>query len=206
MTDTPTRSPLAPLRPLVSARTFGLLTRHEFGSIAQVRQELSDGLQPGDYKGLGSVALLEIKLALADLPPAAASATRGAPEKPAAAAEQPIQSSSRAQAVVFPSVLTERELTLLIELAETGMEQLGPQWTVNEAETAIANLRQQRLISSTLGGPAPVNPLPAAPVNPPALSPQPHPGDAPPRAPENWPPRGAGRPEPEPMDDEELTF
>jgi hypothetical protein len=187
--NTITPSPIAVFKSQTGARTWNLLVRHGLDDLTLIRQALADGLAPGDYKGLGQIALLEIRLALDSLP---------ADETPPALPALPALPES----AVAPA-LSGRELTLLLALAEAGMDRLDPRISVNEASSALGHLRQlagEDEIGDLYPAADPAEiAFPPTPVNPPALIPQPHPGDGPPRAPENWPPR---RREPDPVDDD----
>jgi hypothetical protein len=111
MDETILNIPLGPLRPLISTRIWNLLTRSGFSTIAQLRKAQDEGLRPGDIKGLGSAALLEIRLALDSLP-ADAERPREAPAGTAPA----------------PSALTGRELLVILGLAEAGMSERAWAW------------------------------------------------------------------------------
>ena len=67
-TDPLLNMPLGPLRALISRRARNLLINNGFTTVAEVREAQKNGLQPGDFKGLGPATLLEIRLALDNLP------------------------------------------------------------------------------------------------------------------------------------------
>ena len=87
--NTITPSPLAVFKGQVGARTWNLLIRHGLDDLTRLRQALADGLAPGDYKGLGQVALLEIRLALGNTP-------EPAPEPPAVTDLSPLAQGASA--------------------------------------------------------------------------------------------------------------
>lgn len=126
MDETILNPPLAPMRGLVSARTMNLLTRNGFISVSDVQQAHDFGTL-GGIKGLGTAALLEIKLALGNLPP-------DAPQLP--------RHDSPAPPAGNVSALSERELTLLLAMAEAGLDHLDQRVSVSEALTALRHLRQ----------------------------------------------------------------
>lgn len=130
MDETIMNVPLAQLRPRLSTRIWNLLTRNGFTTEAQVQHALDDGLRPGDIKNLGAAALLEIRLALADLPPQ--------PREPAPGA---------------PAGLSSRELEVILGLAEAGMSEQAWSWhggypgyPAENQDEALAALRHLHLV------------------------------------------------------------
>jgi hypothetical protein len=124
MNTTILNAPLVQLRPLVSARTLHLLTRNGFEKIADVQLALGLGTL-GDLRGLGPVALMEIRLALDELPREAAGgmAPEGTPGK--------------------TDALTDRELRVILALAESGMSEddFAGTCSWDEAHAALKHLR-----------------------------------------------------------------
>lgn len=128
MSNTITPTPLAVFSSSLSARTWNLLVRNGLGTLPLLRQALADGLRAGDIKGLGPVALLEIRLALNNLP-------EDAPEPPA--------STPSAPTAEIQSGLSERELSVVLTLAEAGMSEDGfaGKCSWDEAYAALVRLR-----------------------------------------------------------------
>jgi hypothetical protein len=140
MNTTILNTPLAQLRQLVSARTLHLLTRNGFTEIPDVRLALGLGTL-GDIRGLGPVALMEIRLALDSLPAdETPPALPALPESAVAPALTERELSGLTEREL--SGLTERELRIILTLAEASTTRLPPQYTVNEAEVALSRLRE----------------------------------------------------------------
>lgn len=128
MNTTILNTPLAQLRPLVSARTLHLLTRNGFTEIPDVQLALGLGTL-SDLRGLGPVALMEIRLALDNLP-------ETAPEPAPASSLSPLAENA--------SALSGRELILILALAEAGHANriYADELSRNEALATLGHLRQ----------------------------------------------------------------
>lgn len=177
MNTTILNTPLAQLRPLVSARTLHLLTRNGFTEIPDVQLALGLGTL-SDLRGLGPVALMEIRLALDNLP-------KGAPE--------PLPGTTPAPTTGIQSTLSERELTLILALAEAGLDHLDPRISMSEALATLGHLRQ------LAGEGEPGDLIPSEPAAPKVQADWPAPKL---NEPSPAIPRQIIRREPEPMDDE----
>ena len=128
MDDQILHPPLAEFRHLLSARVLHVLTRNGFSSAADVQQAHDLGTL-WDVRGIGSAALLEIKLALGSLPPDATA-------PPAITSLSPLAEGA--------SALSGRELTLILALAESGHAHriYADELSRNEALAALGHLRQ----------------------------------------------------------------
>jgi hypothetical protein len=127
MNTTITPTPLALFSGQVSVRTWNVLVRNGLTDLDVLRQALANGLKPGAIRNLGQVALLEIRLALDNLPETA---------------EEPLPSTSPAPLAENASALSGRELTLILALAEAGLDHLDPGISMSEALATLGHLRQ----------------------------------------------------------------
>lgn len=132
---------LTALRPLLSTRTWNLLDRNGYTAIDGVRYAQAIGVLK-DIHGMGPAALLEIRLALDELPQTEKRVPRSQPDRDGRDT-LPEKPERERTAKEWPW-LSPQELEIILELAEAGMT-VFPQdipEIMDQAHAALKRLRE----------------------------------------------------------------